>query len=137
MQRSKSNLREKSELLNSRPDLDALAEYQALQKLSKEQEEVREVWQRVADHREHERVKLRERAMRRKALQAKAGQRVQVATEEERHELQTYLHDTALHEHSWTGSWTQKSVEGGSLTHQAPGQPARLFSGYHRPREAH
>ena len=39
---------------------------------------VQEVWKRVVDHREHERGKLRERAVRRMALQAKAGQRVHI-----------------------------------------------------------
>jgi len=49
-------------------------QYYALQKLDQEQKEVESVWQRVSEHREHERGKLQERAMRRMALQAKAGQ---------------------------------------------------------------
>ena len=53
-------------------------QYYALQKLEKEQAVVQEVWKRVVDHREHERGKLRERAVRRMALQAKAGQRVHI-----------------------------------------------------------
>lgn len=51
-------LREKTDLINLRPDLDAVAEYHALKKLEAEQEEVRRTWQRVVDHREHERGKL-------------------------------------------------------------------------------
>jgi hypothetical protein len=55
-----------------------LFQYYALQKLEKEQAVVQEVWKRVINHREHERGKLRERAVRRMALQAKAGQRVHI-----------------------------------------------------------
>ena len=58
-------------------------QYYALQKLEKEQAEVREVWQRVIDHRAHERGKLKDRAVRRMALQAKAGQCVHVGSEHE------------------------------------------------------
>eukprot|EP00802_Teleaulax_amphioxeia_P006486 Tamp_06490.p1 GENE.Tamp_06490~~Tamp_06490.p1 ORF type:complete len:550 (+),score=93.74 Tamp_06490:31-1650(+) len=134
---SKAKLRAKTDKLLLRPDLDALAEYYALQKLEKEQAQVEEVWNRVMDHREHERAKLRERAMRRMALQAKAGQRVHIGSEQEEYVLERYMQEEALHQNAWTGSWTQPSTAGGSLTHKAPGDPARLFGGHHRPRETH
>lgn len=51
-------LREKTDLINMRPDLDAVAEHYALKKLEAEQAVVRETWQRVIDHRDHERKKL-------------------------------------------------------------------------------
>ena len=117
-----------------RMDLDALAEYYALEKIKKEKEEVAKVWQRVADHREHELDKLRERALRRMALQAKAGQSVNLGTVDDKIHLEQYL---CSGQQSWTGSWTQKSGEAGSLTHNASCQPARLFGGNHRPRESH
>ena len=117
-----------------RMDLDALAEYYALEKIKKEKEEVAKVWQRVADHREHELDKLRERALRRMALQAKAGQSVNLGTVDDKIHLEQYL---CSGQQSWTGSWTQQSGEAGSLTHNASCQPARLFGGNHRPRESH
>ena len=58
-------------------------------------------------------------------------------SEQEEYVLERYMQEEALHQNAWTGSWTQPSTAGGSLTHKAPGDPARLFGGHHRPRETH
>ncbi len=52
---------EKTKDINSRPDLDAVAEYYALRKVKKEQEERKELYDRLARHRDGMLRKMEER----------------------------------------------------------------------------
>ena len=100
---------EAGERVNTRPDLEAVCEWQAVEAFKREQQDVGNVWTRVVAHRRHELEKVRERHSRTALLQEKSGQ-----TRRGR--------DKGGLRHSWSGSWTASSQHlGGSLTHGMKG----------------
>ncbi len=132
----------------SRPDLDAVAEYYALQKVKKEQEERRALYERLAQHREAELRKMEEKRARRLCLQVKAGQLhpqalmdtvgsdLMFGTAEEIEQGSAPSLEEVL-ACRWQGSWTSHSQYAGSLTHKPTRAPGRMLHDPHRYRMDH
>mmetsp|Transcript_41918 Transcript_41918/g.65510 ORF Transcript_41918/g.65510 Transcript_41918/m.65510 type:complete len:442 (-) Transcript_41918:26-1351(-) len=142
---TRAYLTKQFEFTNTRPDLDAIAEYYALKKVATEKEEASKIWEMIHAHRAKERDVVKRRMARRLVLQAKSGQSVAfgVAGEcsqsfsEVSWESSGLSFDSEDLSKRWTGSWTPHSQAGGSLTHNAPGKLALSLKGPHQPRQEH